>query len=203
MLWGKAAALGALGAIVLSAAGCTGSTSPAASLSPDAATSTRTGPVIAPPPVTPATPPGTNLPAFTCKDSSGGSAGNAGVTAVRLDEHPGYDRFVLQFDSNVPQYTVKRQATSVFTQGASGQPITLSGTNGVLIVLHSTSQSGTYSGPTDFPHSDFVVLKEARLTEDFEGTVAWALGLGSAACMRVFSLTDPARLVIDFQTPTP
>jgi len=158
--------------------------------------------VIAPPPVTPPTPPGNNLPAFACKDATGGSAGGVGVTAVRVGEQPGFDRFVLQFDSNVPQYSVKRQAKPVFTQGGSGQTITLSGTYGVLIVLHSTSESATYSGPSDFPHSDFVVLKEARLIQDFEGSVSWGLGLGSAACMRVFSLTDPARLVIDFQTPT-
>jgi hypothetical protein len=187
---------------VLLTTACTASTSPTASVSSDAATSGRTGPVIAPPPVTPPTPPGSNLPAFACKDAAGGSAGSVGVTAVRVGEQPDFDRFVLQFDSNVPQYSVKRQAKPVFTQGANGQTITLSGTYGVLIVLHSTSESATYSGPTDFPHSDFVVLKEARLTQDFEGTVSWGLGLGSAACMRVFSLPDPARLVVDFQTPT-
>ena len=202
MLLGKAAALGALSAIVLGGAACTTSTAPAASVSEGTATSARTGPVISPPPVTPATPPGSSLAPFACKDASGGSAGSTGVTAVRTDEQPGYDRFVLQFDSNVPQYTIKRQTKPVFTLGPSGQTISLSGTAGVLIVLHSTSQSGTYSGPTDFPHSDFAVLKEARLTEDYEGTVTWGLGLGSAACMRVVAASAPARLVIDFQTPT-
>lgn len=153
--------------------------------------------------MTPPTPPGTNLPAFACKDTSGGAAGLAGVTAVRVSELPGYDRFVLQFDTEVPAFTIKQQAKPVFTQGASGQTITLSGTSGVLVVLHSAAQSATYRGPTDFPQADFTVIKEARLTQDFEGTVSWALGLSSAACFRAFTLTDPARLVIDFQTPTP
>lgn len=156
--------------------------------------------MISPPPVTPPTPPGTNLPAFACKDATGGSAGIVGVDAVRVDQHSGYDRFVLQFDSQVPVFTVKRQAKPVFSQGASGQTITLSGTAGVLVTVHSASQSGTYSGPTDFTQAGFPVLKEARLTEDFEGTVAWGLGLGSPACMRVFTLASPARLVIDFVT---
>lgn len=110
---------------------------------------------------------------------------------------------MLQFDSQVPVYSVKRQATPIFAQGASGQTITLSGTSGVLVTLHSTSQSANYSGPTDFPQADFAVLKEARLTQDFEGTVQWGLGLGSPACMRAFTLSDPARLVIDFQFTAP
>jgi hypothetical protein len=190
-------ALAALSFVLL---GCTATTSPTAAVSSDTATSTRTGPVISAPPVTPATPPGTNLPAFACKDMSGGSVGIVGVTAVRVDQHTGYDRFVMQFDAQVPTYTVKRQAKPVFASGASGQTITLSGTTGVLVTVHSASQSGTYSGPTDFSQAGFPVLKEARLTQDFEGTVAWGLGLGAPACMRVFTLVGPSRLVIDFAT---
>jgi len=124
----------------------------------------------------------------------------ASVTAVRVGTQAGYDRFVLQFDSIVPAYTVKRQATPVFTAGASGQTLTLSGVAGVLVRLHSASEGGTYSGPTDFTNPSFAVLKEARLTEDFEGYVSWGLGLGSPACLRAFTLSDPARLVVDFNT---
>jgi len=138
-----------------------------------------------------------------CKDASGGTAGSANVTAVRAAQQNGYDRFVLQFDSIVPTYTVKRQAKPVFVQGAIGQPVTLAGSAGVLITLHSAAEAGTYSGPTDMVESGFPILEEARVTQDFEGTVQWGLGLASPACMRVFLLTDPARLVIDFQTTPP
>jgi hypothetical protein len=193
----RAAALAALSVVLL---GCSATTSPTAAISSDTASSGRTGPVISPPPVTPPTPPGSNLPPFVCADAKGGTTAIVGVTAVRVDQHPGYDRFVLQFDSQVPVYAVKRQAKPVFTQGGSGQTITLSGTAGVLVTLHTASQSATYSGPTDFTQAGFPVLKEARLTEDYEGYVAWGLGLSSPACMRVFTLTDPARLVIDFAT---
>ena len=193
----RAAALAALSVVLL---GCSATSSPTAAVSSNTASAGRTGPVISPPPVTPPTPPGTNLPAFACKDAAGGSAGIVGVTAVRVDQHSGYDRFVMQFDAQVPQYTVKRQAKPVFTQGGSGQSITLSGTAGVLVTVKSASQSANYIGSTDFTQAGFPVLKEARLTEDFEGTVAWGLGLGSPACMRVFTLAAPARLVIDFAT---
>jgi hypothetical protein len=185
-------------------AGC-GLGGPTASATPVAvATSTpnqaASAPRITPPTVTPPTPPGTNLPAFKCADAAGGIAGSAGVTGARVAEQPGYDRFVLQFDTKVPAYTVKRQAKPIFKTGASGQSITLSGTVGVLVQIHTATQSGTYSGATDFTHAEFHVLNEARLTEDFEGYVSWGLGLSRSVCLRTFTLSNPARLVVDFTT---
>ena len=194
----RAAALAAL-AVVLAA--CSTASAPAASISQAPASNGRTGPVISPAPITPPTPPGDNLQAFTCADSSGGTPGTVRVTDVRVSREPGFDRFVIQFDGTVPAFTVKRQSKPVFSQGGSGQTITLSGTAGVLVQLHTATEAGTYSGPTDFTQVDFRVLKEARLTEDFEGYVGWGLGLGSAACMRVFvAKTSPSRLIVDFAT---
>ena len=155
---------------------------------------------ITPPPVIPPTPPGTNLAAFKCADASGGTVGSANVTGVRVAEQPGYDRFVLQFDSKVPAYTVKRQAKPVFTTTGSGQSLTLSGASGAIVQIHSATEAGTYNGPTDLPHPEFAVLAEARLTGDYEGYVSWGLGLSQPACLRAFTLSDPARLVIDFKT---
>ena len=157
-------------------------------------------PRITPPAVNPATAPGSNLPAFRCADSSGGTAGAANVTDVRVAEQTGYDRFVIQFDTKVPTYTIKRQAKPVFKSGGSGQSVTLLGTAGVLVQVHSATGSATYSGATDFKHPDFLVLIEAKLTEDFEGYLSWGLGLSKPACMRTFTLSGPPRLVIDFKT---
>jgi hypothetical protein len=157
------------------------------------------GPRISQPPVTPPTPPGTNLPAFACADATGGKTGVANTITARLGEQATYDRFVLQFDPIVPSYTVKRQAKPEFTNGASGQAETLSGTAGVLVTVHSATGATTFTGSTDLVRSDFQILKEARQIQDFEGYVSWGLGLGKPSCMRVFTLDDPARLVVDFQ----
>jgi len=190
-----------LAALVVVLAACSTASAPAASISQGPASNSRTGPVISPAPITPPTPPGDNTQAFTCADSSGGTPGAARVTDVRVTRESGFDRFVIQFDGPVPAFTVKRQTKPVFTQGGSGQTITLSGTAGVLVQMHTASQAGTYSGPSDFTQADFRVLKEARLTEDFEGYVAWGLGLGATACMRVFvPKTSPSRLIVDFAT---
>jgi hypothetical protein len=156
-------------------------------------------PRITAPPVTPPAPPGTNMPAFKCADATGGSVGVANLTAVRLAEPIGYDRLVLQFDSRVPSYTAKRQAKPIFKASGSGQSVTLNGAAGVFVQIHS-STAATYSGPTDITHSDFQVLVEAKVVEDFEGYLSWGLGLTRPACMRTFTLSNPPRLVIDFKT---
>ena len=180
---------------------CGPAPAPTTTVSPaDSPTSVASAPRIAQPPVSPPVPPGTNLPAFACADASGGKTGVANATTARVAEQIGYDRFVLQFDSTVPSYTVKRQATPTFPSGASGQTITLSGTSGVLIAVQTATGANTFTGPTDLTHGEYLVIKEARLTQDFEGHLSWGLGLGKTACMRVFTLTDPDRLVVDLST---
>jgi hypothetical protein len=174
---------------------------PAASSTLTTASSGRTEPTITPAAFA-VTPTAANLPAFACADTKGGSNTAANVTAVRPGQDNGYDRFVLQFDSTavIPTYTVKRQNAPTFTADAGGQPITLDGNFGILVHVTPSTEHDTYTGPTDFKHPEFAVLKEARLIGDFEGNVSWGLGLSRAACMRAFTLNDPARLVIDFTT---
>ena len=176
---------------------------PDVAVTPDGtAAGDASGPRISQPPVTPPTPPGTNLPDFACADAAGGKTGVANTTTARVGEEPGYDRFVLQFDPIVPTYTVKRQDKPVFTSGASGQTMTLSGTAGVLVTVHSATGATTFTGPTDLIHPEYQLIKEARQTQDFEGYVSWGIGLSKPACMRVFVLDDPARLVVDFKIPS-
>jgi hypothetical protein len=193
--WGLCAVL------ILLATACGPDLTPNANVSPDGTSSNvASAPRISPPPVTPPSPPGTNLPAFACADAAGGKTGVANVITARTSEQAGYDRFVLQFDGIVPTFAVKRQPKPVFATGASGQSVTLSGTAGVLVTVHSATGNTTFTGSTDLIHSDYGVIKEARQLQDYEGTVAWGLGISKPTCMRVFTLTDPARLVVDLQT---
>jgi hypothetical protein len=188
-------------AALLAGCGPSAPAGPSAALTPPATPlAAASAPRISPPPVSPPTPPGNDLPAFACTDASGGTTGVANTIAARVSEQPGYDRFVLQFDAIVPTFTVKSQAKPVFAQGASGQTLTLVGTAGVLVSVHSATGATTFTGSTDIVHSDYQVLTEARQTQDFEGYVSWGLGLSHPACMRVFTLNDPARLVVDFKT---
>lgn len=164
--------------------------------------STASAPRVEQPPVAPPTPPGTNLPDFACADAAGGKTGVANAITARVGSQPVYERFVLQFDPIVPTYTVKRQVKPVFTLGGSGQNATLLGNAGVLVTVHSATGATTFVGSTDIVHPENKVLVEAKQTQDFEGYVSWGLGLSKPACMRVFTLQDPARLVVDFQVTT-
>jgi hypothetical protein len=192
-----------LAAILISfLAACGPSLDPIAGVTPDATNApVASGPRTSPPPTKPPSPPNVTLPAYACADAKGGKTGAANVIAARTSKQNGYDRFVLQFDGIVPSYTVTRQAKPVFTT-SSNESITLSGTAGILITATSATGTTTFTGSRDLVHNDYPVIKEAREIQDFGGSVSWGLGLSKPTCMRVFTLTDPARLVVDLQTPS-
>jgi hypothetical protein len=195
-----AAALGLC--VILSGCALSGATSSATPVAGTTNTPPQraSAPRIATPPVSPPQPPASVGP-FVCANATGGTAGTANLTDVRVSERVGFDRFVLQFDTKVPAYSVKRQAKPVFKSGGSGQAITLAGAAGVLVQVHPATASGSYTGAVDMVHSEYSVLIEAKIVEDFEGYLAWGLGLAKPACLRTFTLSDPPRLVIDFKTP--
>ena len=142
------------------------------------------------------------LPAgFVCAGASGGAShasdwGPAGpkVVAVRAGQHAGYDRFVVQFDGTVPTYRITRQGPQ-FTLSPSGKTVTLQGTDGVLIRINPEDWTA-YSGPKSL-RPGFPFLREARLVENFEGTMQWGLGIQGIPCLRATTLLSPPRLVID------
>ena len=124
---------------------------------------------------------------------------SSNIVAVRGGAHTGYDRITIEFQNGQPanvQITTQNNAT--FTQGGSGQPVQLQGSNGLLIVIHGANAHTGFSGPTDL-HVGSGIL-EARQMEDFEGVVQWGLGLAKPACYHAYWLTSPNRLVVDVQT---
>ena len=154
------------------------------------------------------TPTESNLPAFSCNSSTGfvmkpttpPQPPVAFIDGVRTGTHSGYDRITIEFQNGWPsKVDVTTQSNATFTQGASGQSVTLAGNAGLLVVIHGADEHTAYSGPIDFK-TNYPVLLEARQMEDFEGVVQWGLGLSKLACYRAFFLTNPTRLVIDIQT---
>ena len=142
---------------------------------------------------------------FTCTTVSGGDAGSTpNVTDVRVGTADGYDRFVIEFDGPVPQYTITPQDSSSFMGDASGQTLQLGGSRGLKVVVHNSSArslSGTqtYSGSNDFKPG-YQALKEARNVGDFERTYSWGLGVDGSGCFHAFTLTGADRLVIDIKS---
>ena len=190
-------------------AGCGGVSSPrvaasptpwnSASPSPSVAESSSPSRVATASPASSPTPqPTPQLPSgFACADVSGGNQQiPSGVEAVRVGQHDGYDRFVIQFNGPIPAYAVRRQSGTTFTEDPRGTQITLSGTNGISVLIHPIDNWTSYTGPTAFK-PDFQFLQEARLIQNFEGYQQWALGIQGTPCMRVMELASPSRLVVD------
>jgi hypothetical protein len=160
-------------------------------------------PSLSPSPSPAQTPPDSSLPAFVCAGpvslAGTGSPLVAFVDAVRSGTHPGYDRVTIEFSNGEPgNVDMSPHAGTTFTQGASGQQVTLQGSTGLLVIIHGADEHTAYSGSIDIKPG-YSVLVELRQVEDFEGTVEWGLGLSKTACYREFYLTNPARLVIDIQ----
>jgi hypothetical protein len=180
---------------------------PSASPSASPSALTSANPSVSPTASPTASPsPTTGLPAFTCSSSSSiidfATPPAVGlVDAVRAGTHPGYDRLTIEFKSGHPtDISASPQGNATFTQGASGQKLTLDGSAGLLVTIQHADEHTDYSGPIDFK-TGYSVLREARQVQDFEGTVQWGLGLSKSGCYRTFFLENPTRLVIDIQTP--
>jgi len=148
--------------------------------------------------------PSGDLGAFTCTlpVTDRGTATRSQITAVRVGTHEDYDRITFQFDAGIPQYQVEA-ATPPFYADPSGLPLEVAGSAFWRIsLIHGTKVTPdgvvTYSGPTDFVPG-FSALVELKEGGDFEAVSTWYVGLTDTSCVRVLTLTDPDRLVIDIQ----
>ena len=141
-----------------------------------------------------------SLGAFTCADTAGGVAGASGtVYDVKVAHHDGYDRLVIGFPTanSMPQYQLNRQATAHFVRDASGQPVTLSGSAGIRVVLRNADIVN--GAPSDLK-PNLPEIREVAQIGNFERVVSYGVGLSTPACIRVLELSGPTRLVIDVQT---
>jgi hypothetical protein len=127
---------------------------------------------------------------------------NINITDVRVGSHDDFDRVVFEFDSGTPEFTLDH-ATPPFTQDPSGMPRDVEGEAFLQLVMRGGTKqtdagTSSYDGPTDF---DPALPRLVDLIEggDFEAQSTWYLGLTGEACTRVFTLTDPDRIVIDVE----
>jgi hypothetical protein len=150
----------------------------------------------------PATPPASSLPAFVCASEGIGSGTPnppvALIKGVNTVASTGYDRLAIEFGGGLPAggIELRTQKGATFTSEPSGQPVTLAGLNGILVVIQGADMHTSFHGPTDLV-TDHPVLREVRVVQDFEGVVQLGLGVNGASCYRAFFLQDPARLLID------
>lgn len=131
-------------------------------------------------------------------------AGQATLVDVGTGAHAGFDRFVLQFRSGrLPGFTVEYASGPVHECG-SGRPVEMDSEAVLTIVLRSAAahdDGGNSTVASRALEPGLPVLASARLTCDFEGEVAWALGATARRPFRVLTLDGPPRLVVDLERP--
>ena len=132
--------------------------------------------------------------------------GRALQEQVRIGTHPGYDRFVIEFeeDGRTPNGWSIGWISGTPLHDASGEPVDIAGSEFLEVrYLGSagwvTYPEAWYQGPQEFFGASFGTanLVEAEMAGDYEGYVTWYVSANTAAPFNVFTLSGPPRLVVD------
>ncbi len=124
---------------------------------------------------------------------------------LRFGVHDGFDRVVIDLaGAGTPGWL--GQYVEEPTQQAAGEPVYVLGdayleilVSGVVYPTEAGAQP--FEGPRTITPVLGGVIKEVRYGSEFEGQVEIWIGLTSDQPFRVYSLTDPTRVVIDVQHP--
>jgi hypothetical protein len=133
---------------------------------------------------------------------------NAGITGVammnaaRTARHGNYDRVVFEFEgAEMPSYHIEYVDKPVRSCG-SGEVVPLAGNGWLEIRFNPANAHGENGYPTvtDRERSpNLPIIKEMKITCDFEADVEWVLGVSSPNKYRVLELKNPTRLVVDIK----
>lgn len=128
----------------------------------------------------------------------------ATLVAVRVGRHDGYDRVVFEYAGAVPGYEVSYDQMN---KPGSGKPVQLDGKQSLKVITRNTT--GVRSGPLQGTSTNwtFTMPSVAQVNPlgSFEGVGQAGIGITTDVPMgfRVFTLTNPGRLVIDVAHPVP
>ncbi len=143
------------------------------------------------------------LPAWKTTASSwqGQDARAPKIVDLRYATHPAYDRVVIEVRGRIPAGRAFYRRH--FSYDGSGAPVPILGSSGLQVVLfpayaHNDAGHSVYDGPR-IARPRFRTLKALALNGDFEGQVSFAFALNHRAPYRVFTLSSPQRIVIDFK----
>ncbi|MDQ3476681.1 MAG: hypothetical protein M3492_10220 [Actinomycetota bacterium] len=126
------------------------------------------------------------------------SASGSGITDVRVGANEGFDRFVVEFEGDIGAYFVSY--VDQVTQDGSGAVVPVEGTALLQVSLNGIPNEP--STPQQTIEADLTGLMQVvGAGAGFEGSVSYGLGTAQAAGFRVFTLTEPSRLVVDIAHP--
>ncbi|MFI7707393.1 GerMN domain-containing protein [Nonomuraea sp. NPDC049480] len=125
------------------------------------------------------------------------------LVGIRAAHHYGLDRLVFEFRGRVPAQRDVRYVSKLIADG-SGQTVNVVGS--ALLQIRFSQADGhdrrgdiTY-GPARRTYALPGVIQVVN-TGDFEATLTFGTGLAKRAPFRVYTLTQPSRVVVDIATP--
>ena len=128
----------------------------------------------------------------------GGDTARSTVVDMRVETTAGHDRLVVEFDRAVPAYVLRvNPGGTHFTGSASGAPIVVAGSVGLLLHVENLDLPNRYPHGNDIA-TGFPAVEEVRVVGDFEGSVDIAIGLTRGVCPTLSTTAGPPRLVVDF-----
>jgi len=120
--------------------------------------------------------------------------------SIRTGSHPCFERVVIEFGGtgDFPGYAV-RYEDDPLTLGSSGEPVEIGGDANLVIFVGSWmgNEPDLYPGPNRIFPTNVSLIEELSLLDNFESVMIWGIGLDKVRPFRVFTLPDPARLVVD------
>jgi len=126
------------------------------------------------------------------------SARGSGIADVRVGANEGFDRFVVEFEGAIGAYFVSY--VDQVTQDGSGDVVPVEGTALLQVSLNGIPNEP--STPQQTIDADLTgLIQVVGAGAGFEASVSYGLGTAQAAGFRVFTLTEPSRLVVDIAHP--
>jgi hypothetical protein len=118
------------------------------------------------------------------------------LTSIRAAHHPGFDRLVFQFTRGLPAKRTVSYVPKVIAD-ASGKVVPVSG-NARMRVVFSAAAVGKNLNQRSFALPGLLQVVQAG---NFESVVSYGIGVAKKEPVHLFTLTNPARVVIDLPTP--
>jgi hypothetical protein len=126
----------------------------------------------------------------------------ATLVAIRAAHHPEttpkYDRVVFEFDGPIPLFEI--EYVEQLLGDGSGLPVPIAGRS-ILQVVFRDAQAHNDSGQVTAPvrlTPKLPIVREVINAGDFEGVVTYGIGVSRKAELRILTLADKSRVVIDF-----
>ncbi|MEV3902383.1 hypothetical protein AB0K11_08660 [Mycobacterium sp. NPDC050551] len=139
----------------------------------------------------------------TSDATAAGNGGTAHLSNVRMAPQDGYDRLVLEFTDQLPDYTIGYRPLPAKADG-SGDEIPLPGASALLQITLKPAvadwdySNHDYQGPETIT-SKTAVVTEATMAGDIEAVLTWVVGLRARVPFRVDAVDDPPTLIVDFE----